>query len=120
MGFPIRTTVIAAASLAGATALAAELPALDVSRTCTPMNAGDKIFTIDRDRCFKTEREAREELVREWSSFPAADQTLCTRTATVGGMESYVHLITCLEMRRAAARLPDRAMTVRPAALPKY
>lgn len=119
MGFPIRTVMIAAASLAAVAAYAADVPTLDVSRTCTPI-AGDKTIAIDTDKCFKTEREARDQLAREWTSFPAADRTLCTHTATMGGMSSYVALITCLEMKRDVAKLPaDRGLTVRPAALPQ-
>jgi hypothetical protein len=117
MGFPIRMAVIAAASLAAASVHATEVPTLDVTRTCTPI-AGDKTIAIDTDRCFKTERQAREQLAREWTNFPAADRSLCTQTATMGGMSSYVALITCLEMKRDAPRLQDRSMTVRPAALP--
>ncbi len=120
MRFPIKTIIIAAASLAAAAAYAAEVPTLDVSPTCTPINPGDKSFVIDTDKCFKTEKEAREQLAREWTSFPAADRTLCTQTATMGGMSSYVALITCLEMKRDVAKLPaDRGLTVRPAALPQ-
>ena len=38
----------------------------------------------------------------------------------MGGMSSYVALITCLEMKRDVAKLPaDRGLTVRPAALPQ-
>ncbi len=118
MRFPITTTVIVAASLAAAVAYAADVPALDVTRTCTPI-AADKTIAIDTDRCFKTEREAREQLAREWASFPDAERTLCTETARMGGMASYVALVTCLEMKRDAAKLQDRTMTVRPAALPK-
>jgi hypothetical protein len=36
----------------------------------------------------------------------------------MGGMPSYVELITCLEMKRDVAQLPNRNMTSRPAALP--
>jgi len=116
MGFPVKTIMIAAGVFAAAPALA-DVPTLDVSRTCTPI-AGDKTIAIDSERCFKTERETREQLARDWQSFPAADRSLCTQTATMGGMSSYVALITCLEMRRDAARLQDRTMTTKPAALP--
>jgi hypothetical protein len=117
MAFPVQTTILAAAILAATAAHAADVPALDVSGTCKPI-AGDKTFAIDTNRCLKTEREAREQLAREWTAFPPADRSLCTQTATMGGMASYVALITCLEMKRDAARLQDRGMTVRPAALP--
>jgi hypothetical protein len=119
MTFPVKTVIIAAASLAAAAAYAAEVPTLDVSGTCKPI-PGDKTIAIDTDRCFKTEREAKEQLTREWASFPAADRALCTQTATMGGMASYVALITCLEMKRDVAKLPvDRGLTVRPAGLPR-
>ena len=118
MGFPIRTIVLAAAGLTAVTAYAADVPTLDVSKTCKPI-ANDRSFAIDSDRCFKTENEARDQLTREWANFPVADRSLCTQTATMGGTASYVELITCLEMKRDVAQLPNRNMTIRPAALPR-
>ena len=118
MRFPIRTTVIAVASLAASAVYAADVPMLDVTPTCKPI-ANDRSFAIDTDRCLKTEREARDQLTREWANFAVADRSLCTQTATMGGAPSYVELITCLEMKRDVAQLPNRNMTVRPAALPR-
>src|ERR1041385_1367236 len=118
MRFPVKTMIIAAASLAASAAHAAEVPTLDVNPTGRRI-VNDRSFAIDTDRCLKTEREARDQLAREWTNFPAADRTLCTQTATMGGAPSYVELITCLEMKRDVAKLPDRNMTSRPAALPK-
>jgi|ERR1051325_375393 hypothetical protein len=118
MRFPIKTIIIAAASLATSAVYASDVPTLDVTPTCRPI-ANDRSFAIDTDRCFKTEREARDQLTREWENFPAADRTLCTQTATMGGAPSYVELITCLEMKRDVAQLPNRNMTSRPAALPR-
>ena len=63
---------------------------LDVSPTCRPIDRRDKTIQIDTERCLKTENEAREQLVRQWADFPAADRTLCTQTATMAGMASYV------------------------------
>jgi hypothetical protein len=118
MRFSIRTMMIAAAALAATAAYAADVPTLDLAKTCKPI-AGDKSLAINTDRCFKTEKQAREQLTREWSNFPAADRTLCTQTATMGSTASYVELITCLEMKRDVAKLPDRTMAARPAALKK-
>jgi len=117
MTFPMRAAVVAV-TLAGVTAAyAAEVPTLDVSRTCRPIAAEDG--ALDTDRCLKSEREARGQLAREWSDFPAADRTLCTQMATMGGLPSYVELITCLEMKRDVAKLPaDRGLTSRPSGLP--
>ena len=91
----------------GAPASAADgVPQLNVRPTCTPIDPNDKSSPIDTDRCLKSENEAREQLVRQWSTFPAADRTLCTQTATLTAMASYVDLITCLEMKRDLAKLP--------------
>ena len=114
MPFMVRFALLAVAAFATA-AQAAEVPTLDVSPTCRPLGGN----VIDTDRCFKSEREAREQLTREWTNFPAADRALCTQTATMGGTASYVGLITCLEMKRDVAKLPaDRGLRTRPASLP--
>ena len=107
----------------GAPAFAAStgggVPRLDVRPTCHPISANDKSIQIDTERCLKTEQDAREQLVRQWADFPAADRALCTRTATLTSMASYVDLITCLEMKRDVAKLPaDRGLRSAPAALP--
>jgi len=95
-----------AAALAGMTgAYAAEVPSIDVSRTCKPLSSD---IQLDTDRCLKSEQEARAQLAREWDKFSSADRALCTQTATMGGTASYVELITCLEMKRDVAKLPAR------------
>ena len=57
MRFPIKTIIIAAASLAAAAAYAAEVPTLDVSPTCTPIDPGDKSFVIDTESASKPKRK---------------------------------------------------------------
>jgi hypothetical protein len=120
MTLSIKTALLVGAAFGVITvAQAADVPTLDVSRTCKPLT-GDRSVQIDTDRCFKSEQEARDQLTREWANFPAADRGLCTQTATMGGTASYVELITCLEMKRDVARLPaGRGLNVRPAGLPR-
>ena len=117
-----QTTAAALFVLAlGAPAFAgdASVPRLNVGPTCHPIDRADKTIQIDTERCLKTERDAREQLVRQWADFPAADRSLCTQTATLTSMASYVDLITCLEMKRDVAKLPaDRGLRTAPAALP--
>lgn len=76
------------------------VPTLDTQRMCRETaNAG--LGTLyDTNRCIQSEKEARDKLVKEWSSFNAGDRKLCTDTATMGGSASYVQLITCLELER--------------------
>lgn len=110
---PMPKTAVAAlfALILGAPAFAEPaVPRLDVGTTCRPIDKNDKTIQIDTDRCFKTEDDARGQLVKQWSGFPAADRTLCTQTASMGGASSYVQLLTCLEMRRAVANSPAEPM----------
>ena len=116
------TKIAVAAGLAlslGTPAFAAEpqVPRLDVTPTCRPLDKSD-MMQMDEGRCRQIENEARSQLVRQWADFPAADRTLCTQTATMGGTASYVELITCLEMKRDVARLPaDKGMRTAPTGL---
>jgi hypothetical protein len=106
-------TVVAAASLALSLSVPAfaesQVPRLDVTPTCRPLDKTDMM--LDEKRCRQIENDARDQLVRQWTDFPAADRTLCTQTASMGGTASYVMLITCLEMKRDIAKLPaDRGL----------
>ncbi len=116
------TKIAVAAGLAlslGTPAFAAEpqVPRLDVTPTCRPLDKSD-MMQMDEGRCRQIENEARNQLVRQWADFPAADRALCTQTATMGGTASYVELITCLEMKRDVARLPaDKGLKTAPTSL---
>jgi hypothetical protein len=102
-----------AALVIGATPLAAfaqAVPKLNVEPTCNiPRDVG--ATGGDKSVCLKSENEARDQLVQQWSAFPVADRGLCTQTATMGGTASYVELLTCLEMRRDARALPADQLT---------
>jgi hypothetical protein len=101
--FPTGCTALLAVLLGPSAALAQGVPKLDVAPTCRPLANNDFSLQIDTQRCLKTENEAREALVQQWSRFPAGDRSLCTQTASMGGAASYVQLLTCLELRRDAA-----------------
>src|SRR5204863_452500 len=101
MAIPTKISLAAAAAFFVTAAQASDVPTLNVTPTCTPIG-NDKTFPIDTKQCLKTEQEVREQLVKEWANFPAADRSLCTATASMGGMASYVALITCAIGLRAA------------------
>jgi hypothetical protein len=99
---------VAAFALAGpARAADPKVPDLDVTPTCRPLDKSD-MMQLDEGRCRQIEKDARDKLAAQWSSFPAADRTECTTAATMGGTASYVELITCLEMKRDVANLPAK------------
>ena len=55
--------------------------------------------------CMTDEHSAREELVRDWATFAAADRGRCTTESSGDGLPSYVELLVCLQMSRDASRL---------------
>jgi hypothetical protein len=101
-----------------AVAFAADVPRLDVASACRAAAGADPGVKYDVDRCLKSENDARDQLKAQWASFPAADCSLCTQTATLGGSASYVELITCLELKREVAKAPaDLGLQSRPSGL---
>jgi hypothetical protein len=108
----------AALLIFSAVAFAADVPQLDVAKACRASAGADVGIKYDADRCLKSENDARDQLKTQWANFPAADRSLCTQTATMGGTASYVELITCLEMKRDVAKAPaDQGLQSRPSNL---
>lgn len=92
--------------------LAAEaIPQLDASLSCKSAGAAavmgnSSSTTRTAAACEQDETTAHDKLTQEWSNFSAAEQSRCTRLSTLGGSPSYVELLTCLEMAKAAKQLP--------------
>lgn len=59
--------------------------------------------------CLDSERETREQIVKQWSTFSAVDRRHCIDEATMGGDSSYTELLTCLEMARDVRKLGSEA-----------
>jgi len=97
---PARPVTVAPAALG-------EVPRLEFAAGCRSTAGSD---TAHLDRCMRDEQQARDKLATEWDKFPRGDRTQCTELARLGaGMQSYVELITCLEMADEARRLPKDA-----------
>jgi hypothetical protein len=78
----------------------------------------DPAVPQEKKNCIESELAVREELVKQWSSFSAADRTHCINETTMGGESSYTELLTCLEMARdvramRAEEAPSRAGATR-------
>jgi len=67
----------------------------------------------DVDGCVRDERAARDQVVKEWAQFSAADRSSCVQLSTMGGAGTYTHLMTCLELARESRRMhaPDQERT---------
>jgi hypothetical protein len=96
------------AILVSATVLVADqVPKLNVTPSCRASADGILGVKQDIESCLQSENSARDQLAKEWSTFTAADRQSCTRLTTIGGTGgTYTELITCLEIKREAAKLP--------------
>jgi hypothetical protein len=70
-------------------------PAFDIAKNCREETAGS-IETPES--CTKDETDAKDELTQRWSEFGASEKKFCFEEAGIGGDQSYVELLTCLEM----------------------
>ena len=89
-------------------ALADDVPKLDFSKSCRtdvaayPGGGGNKA-------CIRDEQQARKTLVSQWKRFSPQSRTRCTSMVTdMVGSQSYVELLTCLQMARDVQSLPKQ------------
>jgi hypothetical protein len=57
-----------------------------------------------KETCLRKEREAQEQLRQKWATFRASDRSYCTQLASLGGVPSYVELLTCLDVAQSVGR----------------
>jgi hypothetical protein len=81
-------------------AVADQLPAFDISRSCKLDTAATGGLSVDQSlkNCVNDENRARQELASQWSKFSAASRAQCIPLEGIGGDPSYVSLLTCLQM----------------------
>jgi hypothetical protein len=91
------------------------VPSLNVEQVCEGIaqqggvSFRDPNIAVEKKNCLDSEHATRDELVKQWSSFSAADKSACTSEATMGGDSSYTELLTCLEMARDVRTLHSEA-----------
>jgi hypothetical protein len=99
-----RRTVVAIVLGTGGAAVAQEVPTLDFNALC---RAEAKAAPTLAGPCEGDQKRAREDLVREWSQFTPAERSSCLQVVnSIPGMQSYIELLTCLQMKRDVRTLP--------------
>ena len=100
--------VIALFGLLADAALADDVPKLDYRKSCRvdvsayPGGGGSKA-------CLRDEENARKTLVAQWNRFSPSSRARCTGMVTdLVGDQSYVELLTCLQMSRDVLTLPKQ------------
>ena len=81
------------------------VPRLNVEPTCRAAAKAGEGLDARFSRCMAEEEKARATLHAEWSKFPASSRSSCTSVASGSGIQSYVELLSCLELERDAAKM---------------
>src|SRR5579862_2547413 len=88
-------------------AVADGVPSINFERTCQEATS-TKLGTSERiEDCTDDEKHARDQLNAQWNQYDPAGRAQCTRMVTAGRPNSYVELLTCLEMDQLARKLPS-------------
>jgi hypothetical protein len=88
------------------TLAADKVPELKYEASCRAAVQAANMPGRDESACLNDERTAKAKLQEDWSGFTAEQKSHCMALLRAGGMPSYVELLTCAEMGRAAANLP--------------
>jgi hypothetical protein len=88
-----------------------KVPDFNIEPTCRSAAAAAIAPDRGMDACRTDEREARAKLEQDWHSYPAKQQADCIRLSFLDGQPSYVEVLTCLEIARAASNLPEDIRT---------
>jgi hypothetical protein len=105
---PVLPALLASALSMGAVtvAVADNVPTINIQPSCKATADGIIGLKQDIDTCIKAEHGVRDQLAKQWNEFRPADKTSCVRLTTMSGAGTYTELLTCLEMKRDAAKLP--------------
>src|SRR5262245_41652772 len=98
----VAATLIAAFVGLSAEAAQAQVPTINVQDTCR-VAAGVTVSlgtpgVDDVKICTDSENKARDQIIKDWGSYPASDRAQCVQTRYY--LPSYVEWLTCFEMNK--------------------
>ena len=82
-------------------AVADGVPTIDIQKTCKAaavVTAGPSAQT-DINICVSSEQKARDQLVKDWAQYAAADKTRCVQSGPRVYLPSYIEWLTCLDRK---------------------
>ena len=91
--------------------VADRVPVLNIRPSCHAATTAAASVKRGEGNCMRDENTARAKLKQEWGQFTPQQKSRCVRLATLGGLPSYVELLTCLELGKAAGKLPATRWT---------
>ena len=75
------------------------VPNFDIRSSCRD---AENAVSGSPSNCLADEESARGELAKSWGRYPSKERTRCAELSGMKGFESYVELLTCLEMATPA------------------
>jgi hypothetical protein len=78
---------------------------MGVGQSCEAAASGAVIAGRNKASCMSDERDAQDQLAKDWSRYAPVDKTQCVGMNTTGGPPSYVELLSCLEIMRDATTI---------------
>jgi len=81
------------------------VPKLNIEPSCKAAGIEGMALGRTTQSCINDENTARDQLVKDWSTYSAADKSHCLSMVSTGGSPSYVELLSCLEMSRDAKKI---------------
>ena len=94
-------------------AVAGGVPTINVEKTCevaASVTSGTSTKN-DVDICVSSEQKAREQMVKDWTQYAAADKDRCVQAGPRVYLPSYVEWLTCLEMETAVKKIRQEQKT---------
>ncbi|MGA7804492.1 hypothetical protein [Bradyrhizobium sp.] len=77
---------------------AGKLPSFDIDRNCSSEASAGTNVQLTKTECVRDEVDARKRLDQQWSRLGSHVRRECVGESTIGGDQSYVELLTCLQM----------------------
>ena len=105
LGVADTVQILQAQAARAATREGGGVPNLDVQSGCKDMANNQLNKTTNYDGCLRDERTAREQLQKEWASYPADSHSQCIHLVTPPALPSYVTLQECLKLARDARNM---------------
>ena len=95
----------------------AQVPTVNIQKTCRAAAAamvslGSPGSARDEEICSKSENDARERMIKDWSSYEASDRKDCVQPK--GYLPSYIEWLTCFEMNKNVRDMRQRGQAMAP------
>jgi len=84
------------------------VPQLNIEPSCRAASMAAVAANRNESVCMRDEETARGKLEQEWAQYTPPQRSHCVQLSTLGGSPSYVELLTCLELGKAASSLPSQ------------